>query len=267
MMVETIQVDPQGKFLEEGDHRISGFDGTGSRIKINFRDPAGSVTGKLLPTGNRQDEITVKVPGVSGEVTVRATVIDAANPFVFVDSATMPEIYHQLGSEDPVSLELVEQIRRKGAVICGLASDQEMAAQIRSTPKIAVLSPPRKSILFAGDRISGDEKERQPDIHVTGYSMGKMHPSLQLTGAVCLGAATSIPGTVAFDLRTHMRRLRSVDSLTAQMPALMEEVCISQRSGKMLADVQIRYPELKVEGVSVTRTAEKLFQGNVMLRS
>ena len=267
LIVETIRVNSQGKFQEEGDHRISGFDGSGSQIKMNFTDPAGSMTGKLFPTGNRQDDITVPIPAGGGStVTVRASIVDAGNPFVFIHSATMPDIYHQLGPDEPICLDMIENIRREGAVLCGLAHSKEAAGKVRATPKIAVLSSPRNNILFASDRIQGDGKERQPDIAVTAFSMGKVHPSLQLTGAVCLAAATSIPGTVAFELRNHMRKLSCVKNPRSQDRALGEEVCIAQRSGKMLADVQIRYPDMKLEGVSVSRTAQRLFEGNVMLR-
>ena len=71
-----------GKFNEEGDYAIDGVPGTGSRILLRFVDPAGAVTGKLFPTGNRRDRFDV--PGLGA---VEVTCIDAANPFVFVRAA------------------------------------------------------------------------------------------------------------------------------------------------------------------------------------
>ena len=91
-LTSTVALSPEGRFLEEGDHRISGYTGSGSRIKIKFEDPGGSMTGKLFPSGQRQNYITVASPGVPKEVTVRATLIDAANPFIFVDSSPLPPV-------------------------------------------------------------------------------------------------------------------------------------------------------------------------------
>ena len=267
VLTSTIEVDDEGKFREYGDHRISGYSGTGSRIKIRFDKPVGSMTGKLFPSGTRQNTITVSSPGLDKEVSVRATLIDAANPFIFVDSSTLPPAYHQLGPDSPCSLHLIESIRRKGAVLFGLASDVEQAARTRATPKIAVLSPPRVSA----------PHERQPDIDVTAFSMGKLHPSLQLTGAVSLGAATGISSTVASDLARDGRPPK------VQMPhpwidvesphvgeeepnASGTEVCIGQRGGRMLADVKVGYFGRHIETVTVDRTAQRLFSGKVMLR-
>ena len=262
VLVETVQVDSEGKFLEDGDHRISGFAGSGSRIKVNFIDPAGSMTGKLFPSGQRQNDITVHSLGVEPNVTVRATLIDAANPFIFVDSSTLPKLYHQLGPDSPASLELIEAIRQEGAVLFGLAPNVEAARITRGTPKIAVLSPPRRLNEVPC-------KQRQPDIDVTAFSMGKVHPSLQLTGAVCVGAATGLPGTVASEIS---QKASAVDQHPRQlvppsfsMTPVHREVCIGQRSGQMLAEVKVRVPQGEIEGVSVFRTAQRLFEGNVML--
>ena len=38
-------------FAQEGSCHIAGIDGTAAELKVNFLDPAGAKTGKLLPTG------------------------------------------------------------------------------------------------------------------------------------------------------------------------------------------------------------------------
>ena len=272
-ITSTVAVGPEGRFLEQGDHRISGYAGSGSRIKVKFENPGGSMTGKLFPSGRRQNHITVASPGVPKEVTVRVTLIDAANPFIFVDSSTLPSVYHQLGPDSPTSLTLIESIRRQGAVEMGLAPDRDTAARTRATPKIAVLAPPRINAHTGG--ATTDAIERQPDIEVTAFSMGKVHPSLQLTGAVCLGAATGISRTVASDLSRDGRPAEErrdapgkadVPEVSEKMASLVGgEVCIGQRSGKMLADVRVSPFGPSIEGVTVDRTAQRLFEGQVML--
>lgn len=231
------------------------------------------MTGKLFPTGSRQNQITVASPGVAKEITVRATLIDAANPFIFVDSSTLPLVYHQLGPNDPASIGLIENIRREGAVIFGLAPDTEAAARTRATPKIAVLAPPRINAHTSSPGPGDDE--RQADIDVTAYSMGKVHPSLQLTGAVCLGAATGISRTVASELARDGRPPSQrhdapgkgdlLETSEGIARVVRGEVCIGQRGGKMLADVQVSPSGPKVESVTVDRTAQRLFEGKVML--
>lgn len=188
-----------------------------------------------------------------------------------MDSSTLPSLYHQLGPDAPPSLDLIESIRRQGAVNMGLAPDCEAAAHTRATPKIAVLAPPRLNA-HAGDP-TADGNERQADIDVTAFSMGKVHPSLQLTGAVCLGAATGISRTVASDLSRDGRppdqrgdRKADLPGISAKMGTLVGgEVCIGQRGGTMLADVRVSPFGPRVEGVTVDRTAQRLFKGKIML--
>ena len=57
-----------------GDFELPGVAGLGARIALDFLDPGGSRTGRLLPTG-RPREI------VAG---VEASMVDATNPMVFV---------------------------------------------------------------------------------------------------------------------------------------------------------------------------------------
>ena len=45
--------DARGVVVTDGDYRISGVPGTGAEIPVEFLDPAGGVTGELLPTGSR----------------------------------------------------------------------------------------------------------------------------------------------------------------------------------------------------------------------
>ncbi|KUJ07788.1 methylitaconate delta2-delta3-isomerase [Mollisia scopiformis] len=254
--LETIQLDDQGRFKEEGDFMISGVPTPGSRIDISFVHPAGSMKGKLLPTGNPQDIITI--PGAPS-VSVRASLVDASNPIIFVDATTMPAIYHDLGPNHIQSLDLVESIRRQGAVLYGLASSIETAALVRGTPKIAMVSSAYHP-----------DVEIQPDITVLAYSMGKMHPTLQLTGAVCLSAAASIPGSVVAELvmlnsADTPPRSPERDSADASKEE-HKDLVIKHPSGVMSSNTVVSVDDsgaLTVESVSVYRTASRLFEGYV----
>ncbi len=70
---------PNGKVSYEGDFAIAGVPGTSSVVKLAFKDPAGAMTGKLLPTGNVVDKL--EIPGF-GEIEV--SLVDSSNPLAFI---------------------------------------------------------------------------------------------------------------------------------------------------------------------------------------
>lgn len=227
------------------------------------------MTGKLFPTGNRSDIITVKERSGT-RFSVQATLIDAANPFVVVDETSLPP-YLKTASKDTTGyLEHMESIRRAGAVMMGLASSTDAAAKVRGTPKLAIVSAPKP------------ENANDPhvaSIHVLAFSMGKPHPSLQLTGAACLASAVCIDGTVAFraasngamwDPATPERTPSPVSehSESSSAFALMPDrktVRISHSSGAIEVDVAATSSEsfAVVERCVVSRTARRLFEGKV----
>src|SRR5882672_11092633 len=62
-----------------GDMALDGVAGTGAAIRLEFMEPGGAKTGKLLPTGKPADMLEVEGLG-----RVAASMIDAANPCVLV---------------------------------------------------------------------------------------------------------------------------------------------------------------------------------------
>ncbi|KAH7411245.1 PrpF protein-domain-containing protein [Cadophora sp. MPI-SDFR-AT-0126] len=263
LLVETMEVGFDGRFNEFGHFRIGGVKSEGSEIKVAFVDPAGSMTRKLLPTGNAQDIVTVSSLPALGQFSVRASLVDAANPFVFLDASTLPSVYHLLGPDAPETLEVIEAIRQEAAVLYCLAKSTAEASQVRGTPKIAVLSS------------SPDSSAEVRTINVQSFSMGKPHPSLQLTGGVCLGAALCTEGTIAnqfageFDRMTPPgtppNELQAVDLVTGK-GASESVIRIKHRSGEMDVLVQTKSNGSggsEIEKVSISRTARRLFEGNV----
>jgi 2-methylaconitate cis-trans-isomerase PrpF len=271
VIVDTIEVDSSGSFTEDGDYAIPGVKGTGSEVKVAFVDPAGSMTGVLFPTGRRYD--TMQVKETDGHCfSVRATLIDAANPFVLVDETTLPP-YLKTGSKDsPGYLKHMESIRRTGAVMMGLAPSTDAAAKVRGTPKLAIVSSPQH------DRSSSGK--HAPNVYVQAFSMGKPHPSLQLTGAACLASAVCIEGTVAHRValddhvqsswhvpspeRTPSPCSESSESVSDLLPS-RRTVCIAHSSGSIQVEVLATSSEAfaVVERCVVSRTARRLFEGKV----
>src|SRR5690606_30638096 len=103
----------QGLAAVDGDLAIPGVAGTGSPVRLEFRDPGGATTGRLLPTGNVADVLDVE--GV-GRITV--SMVDAANACVFVDAADLG----LTGTEMPEALDNAHEVLQKLAAIRAAAS-------------------------------------------------------------------------------------------------------------------------------------------------
>jgi len=186
-----------GRASVRGDFMLDGVPGTGARIALDFLDPGGAVTGRLLPTGHAQD--TLDVPGVG---TVTASLVDATNPMVFVRAKDLGLD----GTERPDELDAraglparLEAIRATGAVRMGLARTLEEASRSSAAvPKIALLAAPTAYRTLAGAAV----EPHAADLVARMVSMGKAHRAFALTGAMCLAVAARIPGTVAQEAAT-----------------------------------------------------------------
>ncbi|CZT23383.1 related to DUF453 domain protein [Ramularia collo-cygni] len=252
IVVETVKVDSDGHFLEDGDCALPGLRSTGSQVAMTFAKPAGAMTGKLLPTDRPLDTILIESPlGLLEPIAISVSMIDAANPFCFVDATTLPNFFAEKGPAASESIDFIELVRQKAAVMMGLAEDIETAALTRGTPKIAVLKEPTRR----------DEAD-VTDVEVVAYSMGKVHGSLQLTGAVCLGSAACVPGSVAYQLRSQSRVARPLKRQDSGLVVGVEKVHLRHPGGDMDVDVHLS-GEGEVEGVAVFRTARRLFEGKV----
>jgi len=183
-----------GLYNEEGDFAIDGVPGTGGKITLHFFNPGGSITGKLLPTGNAKD--VIEVPG-SGKITI--SIVDAANPVVFVRARdlglTGTEIYEIDGSAN--IRQRLEAIRSRTAVMLGLASSPEEASEIsQDVPKIAFVSEAQDYKAVTGEVIKKDEV----DLVARIMSMGTLHKAYAATGAICTTGAAKIEGSVAYEM-------------------------------------------------------------------
>ena len=117
-----------GRAAVHGPLAIDGVSGTGAPIRLEFRDLAGARTGRLLPTGEPLDSLSL--PG--GRV-VRASLVDAANPCVFVDAAELGLIGNEppenIAKNDALMADL-EVLRRQASILMRLAPDLDAAASV-----------------------------------------------------------------------------------------------------------------------------------------
>jgi len=111
MIVSRFAVDG-AEAAVAGDMAIDGVAGTGAPIRLEFIEPGGAKTGKLLPTGNAVDQLEV-----AGGVPATASLIDAANPCVFVPAfavgATATEQPAEIDSHQELKAKLEEALARK----------------------------------------------------------------------------------------------------------------------------------------------------------
>ena len=180
-----------GHVVYDGDFQIAGVPGTASPIRLKFLDPAGTLGKGLLPTGNATD--TLEIPGFG---LVEVSIVDAANPLIFVNAEALGLTGRELPDElnaDKKKLELLETVRGMAAQKLGLTDNYKKSAW--ETPGI----PKMTFVAKADNYVTSDGKEvKKEDIDLLSrmMSMQKTHPSYAMTGAMCTAAAAVIPGSV-----------------------------------------------------------------------
>lgn len=236
-----------GRFDPTGDFALPGVPGTGSPIRLDYLDPAGAVTGSLLPTGRAVDR--VEVPGVGH---VEMSIVDAANPLVFVRwgslGLTGTELPDQIDA-DAHLLARLESVRASAGVHIGLArTPEQITAHTPAVPKLALVGAPGDYPLGTG----GVQRAEGVSLRATMMSMGRVHRSYALTGAICTAVAAALPDTVVADVCAF---------------APDGEVLIGHPSGvlPMRAVVERNGAGWTVRAVSGFRTARRLMAGTVLV--
>jgi 2-methylaconitate cis-trans-isomerase PrpF len=235
-----------GRAAIDGDCEIAGVPGMGARIRLAFVEPAGSVTGRLLPTGRPCD--VLEVPGLGP---VAASLVDAGNPVVFVRARdaglTGLEAAEALDAA-PGALDRLEHIRGAGAVAMGLVDDPARAAAVSpAVPKIALVTAPADFETAAGRRVLAGEV----DLVARILSMGRAHRAYAITGALATAAAAGIAGTLVAEAAGRPAGAGRGGRLRLGHPA-----------GVMALEV-VTGPAGEVLKVVVERTARRLMDGQV----
>lgn len=181
-----------GVAVEEGPFEIPGVAGTGAPVKLEFLDPGGATTGKLLPTGKAVE--TLNVEGVGR---IEVSLIDASNPLVFLRAedvgCTAMEAPGDLDA-DAALMEKIDMIRRAGGVAMGMAARPEDIKL--SNPRIAIIARPDTFTALDGRSYGAGDY----DIAIRLVSMGNFHRALTLSGAMCVGVAARIPGCLVHQI-------------------------------------------------------------------
>ena len=226
-----------------GDFSIPGVSGTGAKIQLDFLDPGGTRTGRLLPTGNTIDTITLPHAG-----DFEVSLVDASVPCAFIEAKALGVT----GSETVEELEangnlmnLVEERRLAAGVKMGLG---ETIDQIPPTaPKLGIVATPLAYKTLAGEEVDPSSASLMTRI----WSMGQVHRVLPLTGAMCLAVACKIPGTIC-ERNTKREGIG---------------VKLANPSGvlPLNAAVEIQDQKIMAKHVTAYRTARTLMEGNILV--
>jgi len=234
-----------GRAEVRGDFAIAGVAGTGARVRLDFLEPGGSQTAALLPTGNAADVLEVDGLGA-----VRATLVDAANPAVFVDARDLG----LTGGELPDAIEaraelmtLLDSIRRGAGVAMGLGATPDAVGL--ANPRLALVASPAAARTLDGQVLD----PASHDVSVRMLSMGRPHRAVPMTGAMALAVACRIEGSVPHALAT--------------MGPRPEEIRVAHPSGVVAVGAEVRRTGAgwHAESTVVFRTARRLMQGQVAI--
>ena len=90
----------EGYAAVDGDYELRGVAGTGSPVRLEFRDPGGAGTGKLLPSGQVLD--LLDVPGLGR---IEVSMVDAGNPVIAGHRDTSCRFLADLAAGDEILLD------------------------------------------------------------------------------------------------------------------------------------------------------------------
>ena len=233
----------------DGLLEIPGVSGSGAPLRLDFLDPGGASTGRLLPTNNEVD--ILDIPGFGK---IEASLIDSSNACVFVRASDVG----MTGTESPLRIEESDLLMRHLAAIrieaslrMGIANNAENAAKRSAIPFVAVVAPSSNSNTLSGDTTSAD----LVDFVARAISNGQPHRALPLGVSMCMATAARIDGSIVNQV-CQLRARTSGFALRIGMP-----------SGVLQVDANVRRigAVWHVDSGSFYRTQRRLFEGNLLI--
>ena len=240
----------EGQAAVDGDLAIPGVAGTGAPVKLEFRDPGGATTGKLLPTGNVID--TLDVPGYGK---FKASLVDAANATCFLNAADLGLKGTEMPEELDGNTELLKKlaaIRVAASVAMGIAKTPEEAAARRSVPFVGFVSGPQDAPALSGEKIEASKV----DLKARMLSNGQPHRALPLTVTLCTAVAARIKGSVVNELTRRNDNPEAEIRIAMPSGVLTVAATVTQKDGKWHAEQGAFY-----------RTQRRMFEGYVLVRA
>lgn len=246
VITQSIPID-QGEPTVEGEFEIDGVPVSGAQIRSKFHEPSGGVTGSLLPTGTAKEIVEID------QKDIPISIVDSANPNVFVRASDIGMVGNELPAEissDPELLSRLEQIRSLACARIGLVDDPDVAtAQSPGIPFVAVVSAPSSYACSTTNSVDSSK------IDITARIMSNQapHHAYAMTGAMCLASATQIPNSVPAEAAEH-----TADSVSIGHPK--GSVTIGIQTSPTAGE------SVNIDWVSVDRHARLLMDGDIYYR-
>lgn len=212
----------KGQPVYDGDVWIDGVAESGAPVLINYLNPAGAKTGKLLPTGFALDQFE----GVA------VSCVDAAVPVVIAQAGDFGKTGYETPkelTEDRELLSFIERVRITAGSKMGLGEVKNSVM-----PKFDLIAPPRHG---------GNITSR----YFTPFAAHSSHP---VTGALCLAAACHIPGSLPAQIA--QLTLNRENRIVIEHPAGKIETEI---------DLQKIGDRVEISKAAFVRTARLLYRG------
>ncbi len=180
----------EGLAAVDGDYLMPGVADPGAKVRLDFLEPGGAITGKLLPTGKAIE--VLEVPGLGP---VDASIVDAAMAGVFVDAPALglkgTELPEEIDARAEV-MDKLEAIRREAGFRAGIADSPEAMRKQPAALSPGIVSAPQNAPTLSGVTIPA----KDGDLVVRIVSNGNTHRALPATGSVCVAVAARIGGSL-----------------------------------------------------------------------
>jgi len=246
LLVSKVQVK-NGKARVHGDCAIPGVPGTGAEILMDYAGTVGAKTGRLLPTGNAVDTVTLE----DGR-RIEVSVCDTANPCVFIAASSLGMSGSELPdaiSADRALIETLGEVQSKMGQRIGLYADWR-DVHLPGLPLAVIVAPPAG---YAD--VNGDTQEAASmDLRARLVFLGKCHDSMAGTGSMCTAAASRVPGSAVHQAVGAARA--ATGTLRIGHPLGVMEV-------KVVAEAAADPADIRFSALGLTRTARRLMAGEV----
>lgn len=228
-----------------GSHTIHGVPGSGPEVRLSFVDPAGAVTGKLLPMDEPLSVVTL-----SDGRRLNYSLVDSGTLYAFLLAGDLGITGHETPAEldcnmafktcaDAARERIIEAFNQKVRD----QSEPEYKNRLLSKKdlKISVLSSP-------------GPQDSEADIVAKVINPFNVHKAFAVSGAICLATATVIPETIAHNYCP-----------LDQSPA---KIRIRHPSGTMCTTVDFtrHHRQIHISSAEVSRTARIIMRGTAFLQ-
>jgi hypothetical protein len=221
-----------------------------AQVNLEFIDPAGGDTGHLLPSRAPMDEVRT-----TRGTRVRFSLVDCGNLYAIIPADT----WALSGSEGACELELVPGLKQEVEEIRVSIAERFLREESRASPnspraarlKIAIVGPAAPSLS------SPAVTDSPPPIDLVAriINQERVHKAFAVTGAMCLTAAASIPGSVVAELlRRPLTSGRSTFRIGHPSGVIATEIIHGFDSGRPA-----------IHSIRIDRTARRIMDGNVFV--